>query len=390
VFGKLRNNHAVDERINELLSLVRHDAKPNLHQLRQIANAIEPLSLNIKQMGYSLARQLAAALPPVGETRPRQVNLLNSLSTQAAIESDWAAHWCNELGIPVVFHRKVWEFCFILQSLYDHGHIRAGARGLGFGCGTEPIPSYLAKHDVSVTATDQAPQSARRGGWIKTGQHATAPDQAHMPHLVDRAHFDRNVQMRYVDMNAIPDDLADYDFCWSVCALEHLGSIDHGLRFIENSLKTLRPGGLSVHTTEFNIREHGPTIDNWPSVAFQRKHIERLAARLRAQGHKIAPFDFSLGDGPLDRFIDMPPFHHDLPDYIGEWLGQQAHLRWRSPAWSSPASVSRSRKRRTDQAVRILGAGAERIGRRLPNQKLHTVRLPSVASTRPDKVMSRR
>ena len=151
MFGKLRNNHAVDERINELLSLVRHDAKPNLHQLRQIANAIEPLSLNIKQMGYSLARQLAAALPPVGETRPRQVNLLNSLSTQAAIESDWAAHWCNELGTPVVFHRKVWEFCFILQSLYDHGHIRAGARGLGFGCGTEPIPSYLAKHDVSVT-----------------------------------------------------------------------------------------------------------------------------------------------------------------------------------------------------------------------------------------------
>ena len=62
MFGKLRNSHAVDERINELLSLVRHDAKPNLHQLRQIANAIEPLSLNIKQMGYSLARQLAAAL----------------------------------------------------------------------------------------------------------------------------------------------------------------------------------------------------------------------------------------------------------------------------------------------------------------------------------------
>lgn len=327
MFGKLRNNHVVDERINELLALVRHDAKPNLHQLRQIANAIEPLSLNIKQMGYSLARQLAAALPPAGETRPRRVNLPNSLSTQAAIESDWAAHWCNELSIPVIFHRKVWEFCFVLQSLHDRGHIRAGARGLGFGCGTEPIPSYLAKHDVSVTATDQAPQSARRGGWMKRGQHATAPDQAHMPYLVDRAHFDRNVQIRYVDMNAIPEDLADYDFCWSICALEHLGSIDHGLRFIENSLKTLRPGGLSVHTTEFNIREHGPTIDNWPSVAFQRKHIERLTARLRAQGHKIAPFDFSLGDGPLDRFVDMPPFHHDLPDYIGEWLGQQAHLK---------------------------------------------------------------
>lgn len=327
MFGRSRDERIVDERINELLSLVRHDAKPNLHELRLIANAIEPLSLNIKQMGYSLAQQLAAALPPTGPTQPRQVTLPNSLSTQAAIESDWAAHWCSELGIPVVFHRKIWEFCFVLQSLYDHGHIRAGARGLGFGCGTEPIPSYLAAHDLTITATDQAAQSAKRGGWLQSGQHATAADQAFMPHLIDRARFDRNVAMRVVDMNAIPDDLVDFDFCWSICALEHLGTIKHGLDFIQNSLKTLRPGGLSVHTTEFNISDDGPTIDNWPAVAFQRRHIEKLAARLRAQGHKVAPFDFSLGGGPLDRFVDLPPFHHDLPDHIGEWLGPPAHLK---------------------------------------------------------------
>jgi 2-polyprenyl-3-methyl-5-hydroxy-6-metoxy-1,4-benzoquinol methylase len=321
------NERVVDIRIRDLLSLFLPDARPNVHQLRLMANAIEPLSLNIKQMGYALARQLADALPTSVPTQPRTANLPNSLSTQGAIESDWAAHWCNELRIPVVYHRKVWELCFVLQSIYDRGHIRPGARGLGFGCGTEALPSYFAAQGISVVATDQAPQSAAEAGWVHTGQHATAIEQCFMPHLVDRARFDRNVAMRYVDMNDIPDDLTDFDFCWSICALEHLGSIDHGLRFIENSLKTLHPGGLAVHTTEFNIRDDGPTIDNWPSVAFQRKHIERITAKLRAQGHKIVPFDYSLGDGPLDRFVDLPPFHHDLPEHIGKWLGEPNHIK---------------------------------------------------------------
>ena len=326
VFGRI-SERIVDERLAELLAMLRPNAKPNLHQLRLIANAIEPLTLNIKQMGYTLAQQLAAALPARESSGPRRVNLPNSLSTQSAIESDWAAHWCGELGIPVVFHRKIWELCFVLQSFYDHGCMEPGMRGLGFGCGTEPLPSYLAKQGISVTVTDQAPEAASRGGWVQSGQHASVADQAFMPHLVDRETFDRQVALRYVDMNDIPDDLAGYDFCWSICALEHLGSIEKGLRFVENSLKTLRPGGLSVHTTEFNIREDGPTVDNWPSVAFQRRHIEKMVARLRAKGHKIAPFDYSLGTGPLDRFIDLPPYHHSLPENVGAWLGPPAHLK---------------------------------------------------------------
>jgi SAM-dependent methyltransferase len=301
--------------------------QPNLNALRQVANMIEPLSLNIKQMGYSLARDLAAARPPPGNTRARIVRLPNGLSTQGAIESDWATHWCGQLKIPVVYHRKIWELCFVLQTLHDFDMIRPGARGLGFGCGTEPLPSYFAAHGMDITATDLAPEEASRSGWVHTGQHASAPEQAFMSHLVDREAFDRHVGLRFVDMNDIPDDLSGYDFCWSVCALEHLGSIEKGLDFIENSLKTVRPGGVVVHTTEFNIRDEGPTIDNWASVAFQRKHMEGLAERLRGRGHHLAPFDFSLGDGPLDKFVDMPPYHHDLPANMGAWLGYPAHLK---------------------------------------------------------------
>ena len=317
----------VDERLAELMALLRPDARPNVHRLRQIANAIEPLSLNIKQLGYGLADQMAAALPPRENTQARSVGLPNSLSTQAAIESDWAAHWCAELGIPVMFDRKIWESSFVLQVLHERDHLRSGARGLGFGCGTEALTSYLAARGVSVTATDQAPDAARRGGWTKSGQYTGSADQAFMPHLVDRATFDRQVEIRHVDMNDVPADLQNYDFCWSVCALEYLGSIEKGLRFVENSLATLRPGGLAVHTTEFNIRDDGPAIDNWPRVAFQRRHMDKMVARLRSKGHKIATFDYSLGTGPLDRFIDLPPFPHEMPETMAAWIGPQPHLK---------------------------------------------------------------
>lgn len=315
------------DHLQSLMALVNDSSQPNVNALRTISNVIEPLSFNIKQMGYTLARQLAAALPPSGETTARHVGLLSSLSTQAAIESDWVRHWCNELQIAVLYHRKVWELCYVLQAVHETGFLRSGMRGLGFGCGSEPLPSYFAAQGVSILATDLPAEEAVGRGWLETGQHATDADIAHMSHLVDRETFDQQVRMRPVDMNAIPADIRDYDFCWSICALEHLGSLELGANFIVNAMDTLRPGGVAVHTTEYNIRADGPTIDNWPSVAFQRKHLEAVADRLRRSGHRVAPFDFALGDGPLDKFVDIPPYSYDLPAEMNAWLGESAHLK---------------------------------------------------------------
>ena len=313
--------------LHALLTPVNCRSQPNLNELRLVADAINPLSLSIKQMGYALARQLAAALPHPASTMAYKIGLRSSLSTQAAIESGWVAHWCRELGMATVYHRKIWELCFVLQAIYEAGVLQEGARGLGFGCGTEPLPSYFAARGIAVMATDLPPDDAASGGWIRTGQHATAPEQAFMPHLVDRDRFDRLVGMRHVDMNDIPQDLRAFDFCWSICALEHLGSIELALRFVERAMDTLKPGGIAAHTTEYNISNDGPTIDNWPTVALQRRHLEELAERLSRQGHDVAPFDFSLGEGPLDGFVDVPPHVHDLPEELARWLGPPAHLK---------------------------------------------------------------
>src|SRR5262249_52759530 len=155
---------------------------------------------------------------------------------------------------------------------------------------------------------DLDPSRAEAKGWIESNQHVKSflklrradicPDQARLE-TIDGA---------YLDMNSIPSELSGkFDFCWSVCSLEHLGSISNGLNFVQNSLAVLKPGGVSVHTMEFNVNE-GETIDHWPTVLFQRHHLMELAERLRSKGFEVYEMDFDKGRGILDGFVDIPPY----------------------------------------------------------------------------------
>ncbi|MBX7187295.1 MAG: class I SAM-dependent methyltransferase [Vicinamibacteria bacterium] len=301
---------------------------PNADPLAMRLQEIDTIALNIKFFGYDLARRLAAELPVRDNLRPRRVGLTCKPSTQDDLESDWVAYWCSQLKVPVVFHRKLWELAYVLQACRESGMMRASARGLGFGCGQDPLASYFAGRDLKITATDLPLDRVQSAGWEQSGQHASALDSTHKPYLVSRDQFEKNVRLRHVDMNDIPPDLADFDFCWSVCALEHLGSIEKGLRFVENSLATLRPGGLSVHTTEFNFADDAQTIDEHPTVLFQKRHFQDLKERLGSAGHVVAPLDFDVGSKPLDRFIDLPPFRHDWPASLREqWGAGEAHIK---------------------------------------------------------------
>jgi hypothetical protein len=319
------NNRWLSEK---LAGLVDAESHPNSDQLWCLLRDLENTKLNIKFFGYELARAIAAALPPRTGLSAQTVGLNSKPSTQSDLESDWAAYWVQELQMARLFRRKLWELVYALQAIYENGHLRAGARGLGFGCGREPIPSYLASRNVYVTATDLPLEDAKSKGWVDTGQHISRVDASYMDHLVSRAQFDQQVEFRYVDMIDIPADLRDYDFCWSICALEHLGSIKLGLDFIENSLLTLRSGGIAVHTTEFNFLNDEHTIDNWPTVLFQKKHFRDLAERLRHQGHYVAPLDFDVGSKSLDRFIDVPPYAHDWSQSLRDMCQEgQKHMK---------------------------------------------------------------
>jgi hypothetical protein len=83
------------------------------------------------------------------------------------------------------------------------------------------------------------------------------------------------------------------------------------MQFVERTGKLLRPGGVSVHTTEFNYTSNDETIDNWGTVLFRKKDFETLAGRLIDKGYVVPSLDFDVGDTPVDYFVDVPPYPHD-------------------------------------------------------------------------------
>jgi hypothetical protein len=311
--------------LEHLLQKVEADGPPNMNPLWMNLRDSELARLNVKNMGYDIARALGTSRMSPAPAEPTADLLGWRASTQRDIESAWCAYWCGQLGIRPIYHRKIWELCYILQSMHTCGVLQPGKQGLGFGCGREPIPSLLASRGVQVLATDLPPEHDGTMGWRSTSQHTTELEALWHAHLVTREAFESQVRLQHVDMNNIPSTLTDFDFCWSTCALEHLGSIEKGLQFIENSLETLRPGGVSIHTTEFNISE-ADTIDNWPTVLFQRQNFERLAERLRRLNCLVEPISFETGDGVLDRFVDLPPYS-GLPAGMSTIGDHPAHLK---------------------------------------------------------------
>jgi hypothetical protein len=165
------------------------------------------------------------------------------------------------MTLAPVYHRKLWEFCYVAQALWSARKLMPTMCGLGFGCGQEPLPSLFAKYGVKILATDQPQPGERAAGGVEVVRyHEICPDGGLL----------KNIAFRPIDMKAIPADLTgSFDFCWSSCALEHLGSLANGLRFVAESLKTLKPGGTAVHTTEFNLG-NAVAIDNGQTVLYQK------------------------------------------------------------------------------------------------------------------------
>lgn len=236
---------------------------------------------------------------------------VSQLCTSSQIMSETYKRWCNLMRTPPKFSRKQWEFVYILQVLRTNGLLQPGKKGLGFGCGREPLPGVFAKHGCQVTATDLGAESARQKGWVHTMQHAASLAQLyHASHwLVDETAFKDLVDFEIVDMNQVPQDhFGAYDFVWSSCALEHLGSLEAGLIFIENSEKCLKPGGVAVHTTEFNLSSKDVTMEHEQCCIYTERDMRNLIVRLEQSGFQVAPLNLNIGGGNVDHVVDTPPF----------------------------------------------------------------------------------
>ena len=205
----------------------------------------------------------------------------------------------------------MWEDAYVVQCLWERGCLEAGKRGLGFAVGTEALPSLFVSCGARITATDLSTEDERSRGWSRTHQHASNIEVLWKPQLVDREEFLKNCSFEFADMTDIPSKFdGQFDFCWSVCAFEHLGSLQNGLEFVRQATRSLKPGGVAVHTTEYNV-DDGETIDNWATVLYQKKHFATLKAMIEAAGCRLVDIDFDAGHEFFDSYVDLPPYPHD-------------------------------------------------------------------------------
>ena len=242
--------------------------------------------------------------------------LRSSLCTEASLTSDRFVRWAERIrpawdhagsGLPVLIHRKLWEWLFIIEALSERGMLLPGRRGLGFGVGNDPLPSLFASLGCEIVATDLDVAQATEAGWVAGGQHAAALADLNRAGLCDPDQFAQRVSFRPVDMNRIPDGLRGFDFTWSACAFEHLGSIERGQEFLLRQMSCLRPGGVAVHTTEFNVSSDRSTVTWGPTVLFRRRDVDWIARHLRRGGDRL-DVDFDTGSSVADRHVDVPPY----------------------------------------------------------------------------------
>lgn len=238
--------------------------------------------------------------------------LRSSLCKQSQLESPAFQHWAVLLREQrMLMHRKIWEYCYIAQALDERGMLAPGRVGLGFAVGREPLPSLFASMGCSVLATDLSQLDPDASAWLLTDQHADSLSALNARGICDPSDFVERVSFRYLDMRNLPDGLGRFDFVWSACSAEHLGSIKLGAKFLLESLKYLKPGGVAVHTVEYNVKSRWATLSQGPTVLFRKRDLRRLGAVIRRSGYAI-DLDFSEGHLPADRFVDRLPFPQEV------------------------------------------------------------------------------
>ena len=257
--------------------------------------------------------------------------------------SDEAKIILQRLGTPQVAHRKYWEYVFIIKALEKLNMLQPGRRGLVFAAGNEPLISYFASKGVEVMATDMFPDQAGVERWSRTGQHAGNKEGLFKPGLVSRGEFDRLVSFQHTNMNHLPVDFyGQFDFVWSTCSVEHVGSISLGHRFALESMELLKPGGAGVHTVEFTLSSLDTTIEEGGTVLWRQSDMQTLYMDFGSLAYGMEAPCWNVGSHHHDLNPDRPPYKSDasMDNHIKLLIGDHVST---SMGWVVQKPLSRNR-----------------------------------------------
>jgi SAM-dependent methyltransferase len=249
------------------------------------------------------------------------------------------------------FHRKQWEFAIILRVLESQGMLDGTHTGLSMGGGRERLLYAVARRVRRLVVTDlYAPE----GSWVDA--RTADPDQfirANKPFPVE----DSKLQALRMDMRQLDFGDESFDFCYSSCALEHIGAREDFLRHLSEAYRVLRRGGIYVLTTEFHF---GPEVIAHPgNFLFSAKYLEDLLADSPFTPEEV--FDARLA--PHKANHPLPTNVADLCFKEGESLSSallgelsHIHLLWGKEPFGSAALVLRKDRVSTQRpAIRFRG-----------------------------------
>jgi len=305
----------------QVLEIVRAD------QAVQIKAAIDELKLAFLNLEASHEKRLVDAIkrrmfiPNLALSSHVTYNKFMGYSTCSTADffHPRYAEICAMFNQPTWFHRKIWEWVFVIHKLHETGMLGQGKRGLVFGVGQEKLPALFASLGASIVATDAPPEIGKH--WNSSKEYSNSLEKLRFPDVVSNEIFDQKVSFRHCDMKAIDDDLIGFDFVWSSCCFEHLGSLEAGIQFVIDSVeKTLNVGGIACHTTEFNLSSDEDTLEVGETVIYRRKDMLDLVKRLRALGHEVEPFIVAPDSHFMDYYVDVPPY--SLEPHLRLQIGQ--------------------------------------------------------------------
>lgn len=234
----------------------------------------------------------------VVRARPTLADPVSQPCTPAQFDEPAYGQWTALMQQPAVQDRRQWAEVYVLQALERYGMLRPGAQGLGFAVQPWPGPAVMAARGCTVTLSGYSTRSDDRK--LNQSELLSLLESSRHPTICADDVYDRQVDARAIDMNKLSGKLPQFDFAWSIGALEHLGSIEAAEAFMRNSMATLTLGGMAVHTTLLNVSSVMDTVDNASTVLFRRQDFERIAVDLVSRGHYVAQLNFDLGEPPLE------------------------------------------------------------------------------------------
>jgi SAM-dependent methyltransferase len=226
-------------------------------------------------------------------------------------------YWISQLRLPLLINRKYWEYFVLLHQSFLAGLFerksflaglfeRSSSRVLGFGVGNEPIPAYFASKRVKVTATDYI-EGPSADAWSGTNQLLNIENLVR-PEICSVEIFNTFTAVENVDMNSIPSVFDNqFDLCYSLCSLGHIGGFSNGRNFILESLNVLKPGGIAIHTFEMDLGNL-ERYEQPDHTIFLKEDVISIIEEAKSLGFEVKKYVLEQGDGYLENYLDQYPF----------------------------------------------------------------------------------